>query len=109
MNCKPGDLAWVRASKPEYNGALVEVLYAPPSQNFTLPDGAPHIGYAGNEPAWVLRFLSGPVPAPTSTISGRKSWRKAIYGVGRDGALRPIRGNPDESELVTSESESDAI
>lgn len=101
MNCKPGDLAWVVSEHPEYNGVLVEVLYATPSGNYTLPNGQAAFHEDNGEPSWVLRILSGPVPAPLK--GGR--WIKTIYGSGRDKKLRPIRGNPDDVEIETAVSE----
>ena len=100
MNCKPGDLAIVVSSKPHYNGRIVEVLFAPPAQRFTLPDGYPAHG-ASTEPAWVLKFVGGPVNAPLASGNLRKAW----YGVGADRCLRPLRDDPDavERERETAE------
>jgi len=100
MNCKPGDLAWVVGANPPYNGRLVEVMYATPYGDYTLPDGAPARSDT-DEPSWVVRFIGGQVPAPL--LGGR--WRMTFYGSGRDRFLRPIRGNPDDEIELASESE----
>lgn len=90
MNCKPGDLAIVVSVKPQYNGRIVEVLYAPPSGIFTLPDGHPAES-TDPRPSWVLKFIGGPVAAPLRSGNTRQAW----YGIGCDELLRPLRGDPD--------------
>lgn len=99
MNCKPGDLAVVKTTNPWYSERIVEVLYAPPSHRFKLPDGCVCTIGSG-EPRWVLRFIGTPILAPL--IGG--GTRRTFYGVGADRALRPLRGDPDECELVTADS-----
>lgn len=99
MNCKPGDLAIVVTSNPKFNGRIVEVMFAPPSKHFTLPDGYPAVVDAA-EPVWVLKFIGGPVVAPLATGGTRQTW----YGTGADRALRPLRDDPDAvDQLVEDE------
>lgn len=89
MNCKPGDLAIIASLKPHFNGRIVEVLFAPPSGRFKLPDGYP-ANHEDDRPCWVLKFIGGPVTAPLQW-----GFRQAWYGVGADECLRPLRGDPD--------------
>lgn len=91
MNCKPGDLAIVVSHNQSFNGRLVEVLYAPPSHSFTLPDGY-QASAPDEEPSWVLKAVGYPWEAPLIGGGMRQCW----YGVGADTALRPLRGDPDE-------------
>jgi len=93
MNCKPGDLAIVVSDKPHYNGRIVEVMFAPPSKHFTLPDGYPAV-HEGTDPCWVIKFIGGTVAAPLATGVTRQAW----YGVGADSALRPLRDDPDAAD-----------
>lgn len=97
MNCKPGDLAIIVSSKSQYNGRIVEVLFAPPAAAFDLPDGYPACADSGTD-SWVVKFIGGPAPAPL--LNGRI--RQAWYAVGADKCLKPLRGDPDE---VTHEEE----
>ena len=90
MNCKPGDLAIVVTSDPQYNGRLVEVLYATPPGSYKLPDGYPAV-HDGSEPCWVLKMIGYPAAAPLTTGGIRQTW----YGSGPDRALRPLRDDPD--------------
>lgn len=104
MNCRPGDIAIV-ISRDRYAGTLVEVLYAAPAVHFFLPDG--QYAMPGKPGDWVLRLISGAVPA--NIYCGERRWtRQAWYGVGADRALRPLRGPPDEvdaEEPVAAERE----
>jgi hypothetical protein len=94
MNCQPGDLAIVISPVRPYAGRLVEVLYAPPSGDYTLPNGQ-RACCDHKTPCWVLKFIGGEVPAPLDTGGTRMT----LYGCGADRSLRPLRGLLNESEL----------
>lgn len=84
LRCKAGDIAVVVA-EGKYLGMLVEVLYAAPLHQHTLPDG--HWSEAGRPGDWVLKSLGTPFDADLRPFGKRK----AMYGLGRDSGLRPIR------------------
>lgn len=95
MNCKPGDLAVVLGTSV-FAGRLVEVLYAAPQVEFQLPDGYMHDGCGPN--CWVLRSLGSTFSAPTEE---KGFMRVAMYVAGPDARLRPLRGDPKESDVET--------
>lgn len=95
-NVKAGDLAIVKSSKPEYNGRIVQVLYAAPSQPFRLPNGVWSDG-AGDQPHWVVKAVGGKMPCPMRDGIIAQVW----YGVGADRYLRPLPGDlEDISEQI---------
>lgn len=101
MNCKPGDLA-VIVGNSKLAGRLVEVLFAAPAHVFRLPDGHIHDGCAPN--CWCIRSLGSPFEAPKS--DGITFLRRAMFGVGGDNMLRPLRGelqSMDEREALNAE------
>lgn len=89
MNCRPGDLAII--VHPSMYGTLVQILYAEPDGNYTLPDGFPGRNVDG--PGWVFEFLG----APRSVPVGRRS-RTARYAACNDRWLRPIRDHGDDAQ-----------
>lgn len=93
MNCQPGDIAIV-VKECRWKGRLLEVLYARPFGNYTLPDGQP-ARVDSLEPGWVVRMLE-PIPARLTKT------RMAIYGDATDSYLKPLRGLPDD--VVVDES-----
>lgn len=99
MICKPNELAMiVKPSKKNDNliGRVVTTLYVAPDGDFLLPDGVKHfaIGPSRYSVWWVVEF-SNPIDAPTSFGT-----RKTVYGCLPDSALRPIRGQPGEDEIL---------
>lgn len=72
----------------------MEVLYAAPQVEFQLPDGYSHMGSSPD--CWVLHSLGSPFNAPTEE---QGFMRPAMYGVGPDAGLRPLRGDPKESDV----------
>ena len=100
MNCKPGDIAIIVTSHPKFNGRIVEVLFAPPSVRFNLPDGYPAVGRL-TEPAWVIKAVGFPWTAELENGGKRSAW----YGVGPDRALRPLRDDPDAVDADIKELE----
>ena len=87
MNCKPGDIA--RIIGAPYVGHLVEVLYAPPMGEYSLPDG--HGALSLNRFTWVCRALGYTFQALTT-----RGARTARFADIPDKYLRPIR-DPGES------------
>lgn len=97
-NVKAGDLAIVKSSKPQYNGRIVEVLYPAPTAGFRLPNGQWHEPPISH-PSWVLKCIGAPMSAP---MSGG-GWRDVWYVVGKDAALRPLPGDPEEISQETEQ------
>lgn len=100
MNCKPGDMAIIvraPAHRVDHLGMCVEVLYAAPTTDHVLPDGAPAFGSPAGE--WIVQFSQ-----PIVVRCGRGT-RRTYYASVPDYALLPIR--PEElretlREAVTS-------
>lgn len=98
MNCKQGDLAIVVRAKngqTEHLGKLVEVLYAAPLTNHSLPDGFPH--KASDPGYWIVKFQSK-IRVPVASHH-----RMAQYASVSDRALRPIRDNDGTDETLSDE------
>lgn len=94
-NVKAGDLAIVVNAKPRYNGRIVQVLYAAPAHEFTLPNGT--VNSAPTEhPSWVLKAVGGPFLAP---IGPPRKLVPTWYGVGSDRFLRPLPGDPHDIDV----------
>lgn len=93
MNCKPGDLAIVVGSE-KYSGRLVEVLCLAPDEEFTLPNGTPHVR-PSESPAWVVNVLGSPIEvtyANGATVG-------VMQGVALDRKLRPLPGKLEDEEI----------
>lgn len=100
MNCKPGDLA--RIVHPALYGKFVDVLYAAPTTDYTLPDGYLASPNLAGEPEWVCAAHGAPFDAPLR----RGGARKARYAGIKDKWLRPIRGldeTADERESAVAD------
>lgn len=98
MNCKPGDIAICVSTNPVYRGHMFEVIELAPATRFTLPNGVRHEAPKDHR-SWVLKSLSGGAPYPYDPSKPR-----VIFGVGIDRALRPLRGIPDDADVISEAS-----
>lgn len=98
MNCKPGDLAYVRGciSEPEINGRVVEVLHAAPPHDYLLPDGTLSIRPKNPRPAWAVKFSS---PKAMKWSDGKV--RNSLYATCVDTILLPIRDPGEDARDQT--------
>ena len=97
MNCKPGDLALLKA-----DGSLWHVIRMTPPADFLLPDGFTHIG-AGSEHGdlWLCESLRfGGHSVPIEYRPGVRGTRVAKFASISDSHLIPIRDNPGADETL---------
>ena len=96
MNCKPGDLAAIKAS-PIHEWLIdrvVTVLYAAPAgQGFVLPDGVWHRAVRVDRLYWVCEFPMD-IPLP---MSDQLMPRMGRFAPVPDQFLRPIRPQSDDA------------
>lgn len=100
MNCKPGDLCvcikGTRTPTPTSPlGRFCTVLHAAPNKRFRLPDGYWQAKVDRLSHHWVVEWHN-PMKYP---IEGG-GWRATRYGVMPDSALRPIRDQGGEDEIL---------
>lgn len=100
MNCKPGDLAYIKTTirTPENIGRFVEVIRpATPGEIFATECGhqIKYSGQKGSEFCWVVTSTS---PLNCRVPDGRIF--RLVFLIAQDNQLRPIRDQPGEDETL---------
>lgn len=100
MRCRPGDIAVTvgfRSGFPEHTGQIVDVLYAAPSCEHTLPNGVLACGNDDAVARWVIRLRQ-----PVRLLCRDGTQRLSFYAVCRDANLQPIRGVEAPESVTTT-------
>lgn len=87
MNCKPGDLAVIVASKTGNAGLIVEVLRPASFEVARLPENG--FLYEAGGPAWVIKSMG--------TLLKHMHKKASPWACVMDSSLRPIRPQPDDA------------